>query len=199
MSSKIKTGLLFGSFNPVHTGHLIIAGYMQQFTDLGEIWFVVSPHNPLKEKVQLLDDRLRLQMVKKAIAGNPNFKVTDIEFNLPKPSYTIDTLEKLKADHPKHNFVLITGTDIFEEFHKWKAHKTLIENFTFYVYNRPGFEAGAFANHPNVTIFDAPLLEISSSFIRKAIKKGKDVRYMLPAVVWEMIVENKLYQKSITP
>jgi nicotinate-nucleotide adenylyltransferase len=194
MYSTNKTGLFFGSFNPLHIGHLIIAGYMHQFTDLEEIWFVVSPHNPLKEKTQLLDDRLRLQMMKQSIEGNPSFKVTDVEFHLQQPSYTIDTLKKLQADYLRHTFVIIAGTDIFEEFHKWKGHLTLIENFPFYVYRRPGYNAGAYARHPNVQIFDAPLLEISSSFIREAIKKGKDVRYMLPAAVWEMIDKNELYQ-----
>jgi nicotinate-nucleotide adenylyltransferase len=190
-----KTGLFFGSFNPVHTGHLIVAGYMQQFTDLEEVWFVVSPHNPLKEKQDLLDDQERLAMVKMAIDNNPELSASDIEFTMPRPSYTIDTLTKLESIHPDREFIIIAGTDIFAEFFKWKDYKLLLENHLFYIYNRPDFDAAELAKHPAVRIFKAPLLDISSTFIRQAIVEGKDVRYMLPEKVWKYIRLKGHYQK----
>jgi nicotinate-nucleotide adenylyltransferase len=190
-----KTGLFFGSFNPIHIGHLIVAGYMQQFTDLNEIWFVVSPHNPLKEKQDLLDDQERLAMVKLAIDNNPVLGVSEIEFTMPRPSYTIDTLTQLESLHPDRKFIIIAGTDIFEEFFKWKDYRLLLQNRLFYIYNRPDFEVGEFAKHPAVRIFKAPLLDISSTFIRQAIGDGKDVRYMLPEKVWKYICLKGHYQK----
>ncbi len=190
-----KTGLFFGSFNPVHTGHLIVAGYMQQFTDLDEVWFVVSPHNPLKEKQDLLDDQERLAMVKMAIADNPSLQLSEIEFSLPRPSYTIDTLTKLEFIYQDREFVIIAGTDIFAEFFKWKDYRLLLKNHLFYIYNRPDFEAAKFAEHPSVKIFKAPLLDISSTFIRKAIGEGKDMRYLLPENVWKYIRLKGHYRK----
>lgn len=189
-----KTGLLFGSFNPIHIGHLIIAAYMQQFTDLEEIWFVVSPHNPLKEKKDLLDDQERLAMVKMAIDNNPIFSACEIEFSMPRPSYTIDTLNQLESIHPDREFVIIAGTDIFEKFHKWKDYKLLPEKYFFYIYNRPACDAGEYVHHPSVHIFDAPLLDISSTFIREAIKNRKDVRYMLSEKVWKYIQVKGFYR-----
>jgi nicotinate-nucleotide adenylyltransferase len=190
-----KTGLFFGSFNPVHIGHLIVAGYMQQFTNLEEVWFVVSPQNPLKEKQDLLDDQERLAMVKMAIDNNPELSACEIEFELPRPSYTIDTLNKLESMHPEREFIIIAGTDIFAEFFKWKDYMELLKNHLFYIYNRPDFDAAEFAGHPAVRIFKAPLLDISSSFIRQATGEGKDVRYMLPDKVWKYIRLKGHYQK----
>jgi nicotinate-nucleotide adenylyltransferase len=190
----IKTGLFFGSYNPVHIGHLIIAGYMQQFTDVDEVWFVVSPQNPLKEKTSLEKDHQRLLMVQQAIEDDPRLSVTDVEFSMPRPSFTIDTLGRLTQLYPDRNFLLIAGSDIFDEFHKWKDHKKLLDDFSFYIYNRPGYDAGKYASISSVKVFQAPLLEISSTFIRQAIKDGKDVRYMLPAKVWKYIGEQGLYK-----
>jgi nicotinate-nucleotide adenylyltransferase len=192
---KIKVGLLFGSFNPVHIGHMIVAGYMHQFTDLEKVWFVVSPENPLKDKRQLLGDHHRLMMLKTAIEDNPALGVTDIEFKMPRPSYTIDTLTWLSERYPDYEFVIIAGTDILGSLTRWKNYRVLLEFFKFYIYNRPGFDKGEFASHPSIRYFDAPLLEISSSFIRQAIAAGKDVRYMLPPRIWEYICEMHFYEK----
>lgn len=192
---KQKTGLFFGSFNPVHTGHMIVAAYMREFTDLEQVWFVVSPQNPLKDKNSLLADHHRLMLLKTAIENDPAFRVSDIEFKMPKPSYTIDTLTWLSEKYPDREFVLIAGTDILESFHKWKNYQVLLEFYSVYIYSRPGFDAGKYSRHPSIKFFDAPMMEISSSFIRNAISKGKDVRYMLPPGVWEYIREMHFYEK----
>jgi nicotinate-nucleotide adenylyltransferase len=192
---KIKTGLFFGSFNPVHIGHLIVAAYMREFSDLDQVWFVISPHNPLKKKSTLLADHHRLMLVKTAIEDDPKFRACDIEFKMPRPSYTIDTLTYLDEKYPGHRFVLIAGTDILATFHKWKNFRVLLEQYQIYIYSRPGYNAGDFAGHPSINFFNAPLMEISSSFIRQAIKNGKDVRYMLPPKVWQYIREMHFYEK----
>jgi len=190
-----KTGLFFGSFNPIHIGHLIIAEYMLEFTDLDQIWFIVSPHNPLKERKTLLADHHRLTLVKIAIEDNPRMKASDIEFKMPKPSYTMDTLTYLKEKYPNKDFVLIAGTDIFPSFHKWKNYKEILSNYKIYVYSRPDHDIGFYTNHPKVKIFNAPLMEISSSFIRNAIKNGKNINYMLPEKVSKYICEMHFYEK----
>jgi nicotinate-nucleotide adenylyltransferase len=190
-----KVGLFFGSFNPIHTGHMVIAGYMLNFTDLDEVWMVISPHNPLKEKKTLLADHHRYAMVQTAIEDHPRIRACNIEFKMPKPSYTIDTLVRLEEKHPDHQFVLIAGTDIFPTFHKWKNYETLLENYKFYIYQRPGFESGQFASHPHVMIFEAPVMEISSSFIRQAILNGRDIRYFVPDKVYDYIREMHFYEK----
>lgn len=191
---KKKIGLFFGSFNPIHIGHLIIAEYMLEFTDLAEIWFVISPHNPLKEKKTLLDDHHRLAMVNIAIEDNYNFRASSIEFKLPRPSYTIDTLAHLYDRYPDKDFVLIMGTDSLSSLKKWKNYKQLLEYYTMYLYPRPGDDGGEFRNHSNVKLFEAPLMEISSSFIRKAVRAKKNVRYMLPPKVYEYIKEMHFYE-----
>ena len=191
---KQKTGLFFGSFNPVHIGHLIVAAYMRDFTDLEQVWFVVSPQNPLKDKNSLLPDHHRLMLLKTAIENDPGLRVSDIEFKMPKPSYTIHTLTWLAEKYPDKEFVLIAGSDILESFHKWKNYEVLLEFYSVYIYNRPGSVPGKYLNHPSIKFFDAPLMEISSSFIRNAIGNGKDVRYMLPPGVWEYIKEMHFYE-----
>ncbi|PKP32877.1 MAG: nicotinic acid mononucleotide adenylyltransferase [Bacteroidetes bacterium HGW-Bacteroidetes-17] len=190
-----KTGLFFGSFNPIHIGHLVIAEYMVENTDLEEIWFVVSPQNPLKEKKSLLADNHRWYMVNLAIENDARFKAIDIEFHMPRPSYTIDTLTRLNEKYPNNVFVLVTGSDIFKNFHKWKNHDTLINQFPFYVYNRPNFRLGSYENHPQVKLFDAPQMEISSSFIRNSIKEEKEIQYMLPPQIDKYIKEMNFYKK----
>ncbi len=192
---KQKTGLFFGSFNPIHTGHMIVASYMREFTDLDQVWFLLSPQNPLKDKKNLLADHHRLMLVKTAIEDDSGFMVSDIEFKMPKPSYTIDTLTWLSEKYPDKELVLITGTDIFSNFHKWKNYQVLLEYYSMYVYNRPGYDVGEYSNHPSVKLFNAPLMEISSSFIREAIRYKKDVRYMMPAKVWQYIREMHFYEK----
>jgi nicotinate-nucleotide adenylyltransferase len=191
---KIKTGLFFGSFNPIHTGHLIIASHLAEHSDLKEIWFVVSPHNPLKTKKSLLADHHRLALVDIAIEDDDRFRSSNIEFYMPQPSYTIDTLVRLEEKHPNHEFILIAGSDIFPTFHKWKNYEQLLESYRIYVYNRPGYSLGKYLDHPSIRLFHAPLLQISSSFIRKSIKEGKDVRYLMPERVREYVREMHFYE-----
>lgn len=166
---------------------MIIASYIHQFTDLEEVWIVVSPKNPLKPELELLEEEERLKMAQLAVEHNPSLKVCDIEFYLPKPSYTIDTILRLESDHPGRQFVIIAGTDIFKDLHRWKEWENLISGYQFYIYNRPEYDAGDFANHPSVKIIKAPLLDISSTFIRKALSNGYDIRYMLTEKVWGYI------------
>ena len=177
----MKVGLLFGSFNPIHIGHLAIANYMVAKTDLEQVWLIVSPHNPLKEKKSLADGKKRLAQVKKAIGRNSKIKVSDVEFKLPQPSYTITTLGVLKNKYPKHKFVLIIGSDNLGLLRRWKEYEKILIGYKIYVYPRSGSEGGKFKSHRNVKFFDAPLLDVSSTFIRQAIKKGKDIIHLLPA------------------
>lgn len=195
MGNSKKTGLFFGSFNPIHIGHMILAEYMVEHTDLEEIWFIVSPLNPLKEKKGLLADYHRLAMVNIAVEDDARMRSSNIEFTMPQPSYTIDTLAYLGEKYPDRKFVLIGGTDILPSFHKWKNYELLLENYSIYIYNRPKYDKGEYAGHPNIKFFEAPLMEISASFIRHAIKNGKDIRYMLPPKVYEYIIEMHFYEK----
>jgi len=204
----MKVGLYFGTFNPIHVGHLVIANYMVDYTDLDEVWLVVSPHNPLKQKSTLLADIHRLAIVQEAIENNDKLKASDIEFKLPKPSYTATTLAYLKDKHPTHQFSLIMGEDNLRTLHKWKNHEVLIANYQFYVYPRVltiqeqsedelanNVKDYPYQYHPNVTICkDAPLMKISASFIRKAILEGKDVRYLLTQPVMKYIDEMNFYK-----
>ena len=190
----MKIGLFFGSFNPIHIGHLAIANYMVEFTDLDKVWFVISPHNPLKQKKTLLTDIHRLQMVRLAIEFDNRFKASSIEFDLPQPSYTINTLTYLKEQYPENEFILIMGSDGLSTFHKWKNYKQLIANYQRYVYPRPDTEAEYLQNLENGKVVEAPLIEISSTFIREAIADGKDVRYFLPEKVWQYIDEMNFFR-----
>lgn len=190
-----KTGLLFGSFNPIHNGHLILASYMVAFTDLDEVWFVISPQNPLKEKNTLLVDYHRLALVRLAVEDHSKMKAEDIEFKMPKPSYTIDTLTWLNEKYPDRSFIVICGTDIFQSFNKWKNYKQLIDQYSLYVYPRPGFDLGEYSGNPHITMFDAPNMEISSSFIRKGIREKKDMQFWMPQKVYEYILEMHFYEK----
>jgi len=167
---------------------------MVENTDLDEVWFVVSPHNPLKEKNTLLADHHRLAMANLAIEDDPKLKSCNIEFNLPQPSYTIDTLTYLQEKYPQHRFVLISGTDIFPTFHKWKNYQELLRQYQLYIYNRPGYNPGEYADHESISFFQAPLMEISASFIRQSIKEGKEVKYMLPEKVNTYIQEMHFYE-----
>jgi nicotinate-nucleotide adenylyltransferase len=190
----MKTGLFFGSFNPVHVGHMIIANYMVEFTDLDQVWLVVSPHNPLKEKKTLAPDYDRLHLVNLAVEDNPKLRASDIEFHLPKPSYTIDTLIYLQEKYPKREFVLIMGGDNLGTLHKWKNCDILLRDYQIYVYKRPAYELGEFADHPHVHLFDAPLLEISASFIRRCAKEEKSIRYLVPDAVFSYLEDNPMYR-----
>lgn len=189
----MKIGLYFGTFNPVHIGHMIIAQYMLAYSDLQEVWFVVTPHNPFKEKQTLLDDRQRLHMVHLAIGDHYNLRASDIEFGLPQPNYTINTLAHLLEKHPEKEFSLIMGQDNLGGFHKWKNHDRILEICDLYVYPRLDAGPSQFDNHPKVHHIDAPVMQLSSTKIRQAVKAGKDVSYMLPPSVWEYMEKCGFY------
>jgi nicotinate-nucleotide adenylyltransferase len=197
----IKTGLYFGSFNPVHIGHLAIAGYMTEYAGLDQVWFVVSPHNPLKKKETLLADHHRLYMTELAVWNNDHLKAIDIEFKLPAPSYTIDTLAHLKEKYKNNEFVLVMGEDNLYTLHKWKNVKTLVENYSLYVYPRPGaiqpphVLLEELLAKADIHFVNAPLMELSSTFIRNGIKAKKDMSYFLPHAVWKYIKEMHFYEK----
>jgi nicotinate-nucleotide adenylyltransferase len=191
---KKRVGLFFGSFNPIHCGHLVLANYMLSFTPIQELWFVVSPQNPLKEKNSLLHQNQRLHLVNLAIEHCSAMKVSNIEFSLPQPSYTIHTLAHLKEKYPDYQFSLIIGSDNLLSFHKWKNYEEILKNYELLVYPRPGFNENPFPNNPNVKLTEAPLMELSSTFIRKAIKEKKDVRFFLHPAVWEYIDEMNFYR-----
>ena len=191
----MKIGLFFGSFNPVHLGHMVLANYMLEYTDLDKVWFIVSPHNPHKEKKSLLAEHHRLQLVNIAIGDNTHLKASDIEFKLPQPSYTITTLTYLKEKYPNDTFVLMMGADNLSNFHKWKNYEEIIKNHELYVYPRVKSERCDLQNHPQVKLVAAPIIEISSTNIRNAIKDKKDVRYFIPSGVWEYIKEMHFYEK----
>lgn len=194
VTRQIKTGLFFGSFNPIHIGHLMIAAYMADYTDLREVWFVVSPQNPLKERSTLLADHHRMALVNLAIEDDRRFKASNIEFKLPRPSYTIDTLTYLQERHPDRELVPIIGSDNLSSFHKWKNQEVLTDLYQFYVYPRPGSEKSQFDEHPSFRFIDAPLITLSSSFIRQGIKEGKDMRYYLPEKVCNYVQEMNFYR-----
>ena len=195
----MKVGLFFGSFNPVHAGHMILANYMLAYTELDQIWFVISPHNPLKKKSSLLHERHRLQLVTLAIGDNTKLKASDIEFTLPQPSYTVNTLIQLREKYPNLDFALIMGEDNLQNFHKWKDYEEILKQHELYVYPRYSIEPGGglpeVLNHPSVKRIAAPLVEISSTSIRQAIMEKKDMRYYVPPAVWEYIKEMHFYEK----
>lgn len=188
----MNIGLYFGSFNPIHTGHLIIANHIVEHTGLDKIWFVLSPHNPLKESHTLLNEYDRLHLAELATGDNPKFRVSNVEFHLPKPSYTIDTLTYLKEKFPLEHFFVIMGSDSFQNLPRWKNYEKILEYHKIIVYRRPGFEITE--AHPNVTVLDAPLLEISSTYIRTQVKEGKSIRYLLPEKVAGYVIENRYYK-----
>ncbi len=194
----MKVGLYFGTFNPIHVGHLIIANHMAEHSDLEQVWMVVTPHNPLKQKSTLLDDRNRLHMVRLATEDYPKIKPSDIEFHLEQPNYTVNTLAHLKDKFPTHQFSLIMGEDNLNSLHKWKNYDYLLENYDIYIYPRISAETELkpeFKNHPRIHKIDAPIVEISSTFIRESIKNKKNVRPLLPENVWEEIDYNNFYKK----
>ena len=190
----MKIGLFFGSFNPIHTGHLIISNTVYEYTDMDEIWFVVSPLNPFKRNSKsLIHEFDRIDMVERAIEDQPHFKAKDIEFHLPKPNYTINTLIYLEEKHPGSEFKLIIGEDNLANFARWKNYNLILENYGLIVYPRPDTKESSIKNHRNVSIVKAPKLDISASFIRKSIKLGKSIKYLVPEKVIEFIKDRKLY------
>ncbi|WP_256002976.1 nicotinate (nicotinamide) nucleotide adenylyltransferase [Pedobacter deserti] len=190
----MKTGLFFGSFNPIHTGHLVIANYMAGFTGLKEVWLVVSPHNPLKKRSNLANMYDRLEMARLATENSEQLKVSDIEFGLPQPSYTIDTLTYLRERYPGKDFVLIMGADNMASFKKWKNYELLLRDYQIFVYPRPGADLSVWKGHPSVTITDTPQMDISSTFIRNAIKEGRNVQFFVPDSVLDFIDGKQMYR-----
>ncbi len=196
MLQNKKIGLYFGTFNPIHVGHLIIANHLAEHSDLDQIWMVVTPHNPLKEKSTLLSDAHRLEMVHLATENYPKIKPSDFEFKLPQPNYTVNTLAHLQDKYPKNEFSLIMGEDNLKNFHKWKNYESILENHEIYVYPRISndLENLEFKNHPKIHIVNAPIVEISSTFIRESIKNGKGIQPLLPNKVWEYIDKCGFYK-----
>lgn len=192
----MKIGLYFGSFNPIHVGHLIIANHILNTEILDEVWFVVSPQNPFKNAAGLLNEQHRLTLVKIAIEGESKLKASNIEFKMPKPSYTIDTLISLEEKYPLHNFSIILGSDGYQNIEKWKNYKQIIINYNIYIYLRPSFEVRIDLPN-NIKIVSAPLLEISSTQIRKNIKEGKSIRYLVTDDVMKEIELKGYYTSSL--
>ena len=189
----MKIGLFFGSFNPMHIGHKIIASYMAEFSDLEKVFFVVSPKNPLKKKESLLDQHQRLMIIRMEVEDSPKLQVSDIEFSMDQPSYTIDTLMRLKAKHPENEYTLIMGADNLKNFHKWKNYEQILEDYSIYVYPRQGIKIDH--SHKNIHIVeDVPQMDISASFIRDSIQKKKDVSYLIPEKAWHYIDEMIFYK-----
>jgi nicotinate-nucleotide adenylyltransferase len=189
-------GLFFGSFNPVHVGHMIIANYIAQAGNVDEVWMIVSPHNPLKDKTSLANDHERLHMVNLAIGDNTKIKASNIEFSLPKPSYTIDTLSYLQDKYPDNTFTVIMGGDNLATLHKWKNYEVILANYHILVYSRPSYDLGELKNHSKVTIVDAPLLELSASYIRECIQKGKSIQYLVPDAIYKYLDGSNLYRSN---
>jgi|SRR5690554_2637377 len=196
MRLKREIGIFSGSFNPIHNGHLMIANYMYEFTYLQEVWLVVTPHNPLKSTKEMLDEQARLKMAQLATEKYQNIKISDVELKMPKPSYTINTLEKLTADHPDCNFTLIIGGDNWTSFDKWKNYKKILENYKILIYPRQGEDILIpELLKETVTLTNAPVVEISSTFIRESLKRGNDMRAFIPPEVYEFIEKEKLYKE----
>lgn len=184
----MKIGLYSGSFNPVHHGHVMLANYLVEFSDLDELWFVVSPQNPFKKKEDLMDDNDRLKMVELALEGDPRMKASDIEFTMPQPSYTINTLRALSEQHPGDQFVFICGMDSLEGLPRWKEAQAILDNYELLVFPRKGYDGGELIHHPHVSILETPVIEVSSTFIRNSMRAGKDVRHFMPAKAYEYLV-----------
>lgn len=192
----MKIGLYFGSFNPIHNGHLIIANYLVQHTELEQVWFVVSPQNPLKKAGSLLNEYHRLYMAQISVEEEPALKVSDIEFRLPRPSYTIDTLTYLDEKYPSHEFALIMGSDSFQNLPSWKNYQQILSRYPVYVYERPAHAPVNIYPEARITFLHAPLLEISSTYIRNNVKEGKSIRFLVPDKVRNEIEQNGYYRNQ---
>jgi len=189
-----KVGIYSGSFNPIHHGHVMLANYLVEFSDLDALWFVVTPQNPLKKKDDLLEDDERLKMVQLAVGDDPRFCVSDIEMHLPTPSYTINTLTKLSEQYPDCQFVFICGMDSLQNLRRWREYQKILDNYEILVFPREGYDGGELLDCPSVTVLKTPVLEISSSFIRQCIKEGRDVRHFMPEKAFLYMKENHFYE-----
>ncbi len=194
MGPQNKIGLFFGTFNPIHMGHMIVANVMLESTDIDRIWFIVSPQSPFKKRSNLLHEFDRIEMVRAAVYENYKMNVSDVEMHLPKPSYTIDTLTYLTEKHPDKRFVLIIGEDNLHGFNRWKNSDKILENFELYVYPRPVSLASDLIKHEKVTLIDAPKIDISATFIRNFVKEDKSIQYLVPQPVADMIFDKKFYR-----
>ena len=189
-----KVGIYSGSFNPIHHGHVMLANYLVEFSDLDELWFVVTPQNPLKKKEDLLDDDERLKMVQLAIGDDPRIRVSDIEMHLPTPSYTINTLTALGEQYPDCEFVFICGMDSLQNLKNWREYQKILDNYELLVFPREGYDGGELVNYPSVTVLKTPILEISSTFIRQCVKEGRDVRHFMPEKAFIYMKERGFYE-----
>ena len=189
-----KVGIYSGSFNPIHHGHVMLANYLVEFADLDELWFVVTPQNPLKQKEELLDDDERLKMVQLAIGDDPRFHVSDIEMHLPRPSYTINTLTALSDQCPDCKFFFICGMDSLQNFKNWREYQKILDNYELLVFPREGYDGGELINYPSVTVLKTPIIEISSTFIRQCIKEGRDMRLFMPEKAFAYLKEQRFYE-----
>ena len=189
----MKVGLFFGSFNPIHMGHMIVAQVIRELTEIEEIWFIVSPQNPFKKNKNLLHEFDRIDMVRAAISDDYYFRASDIEFNMPRPSYTVDTLTYLSEKHPNHEFKLVIGEDNLSSFHKWKNYQVILENYGLIVYPRPNSEPSDLV-HEKVQLVNAPQIDISATLIRQMIRDGKSPKYLIPEAVINLINAKKFYQ-----
>ena len=190
----MKIGLYSGSFNPIHHGHVMLANYLVEFSDLDALWFVVSPQNPLKRKADLLDDVERLKMVELAIGDDPKMRASDVEFSMPQPSYTINTLRALSKQYPDNHFVFICGMDSLQGLPRWKEYQAILDDYELLVFPRKGYDGGDFIHHPHVTVLETPVIEVSSTFIRNCLKEGKDVRHFMPEMAYRYMAEKGFYR-----
>ena len=186
----MKIGLYSGSFNPVHHGHVMLANYLVEFSDLDELWFVVSPQNPLKKKEDLMKDEDRLKMVELALEGDARLKASDIEMSLPLPSYTINTLRALSKQHPDDQFVFICGMDSLQGLHRWREYQAILDGYELLVFPRKGYDGGELIHHPHVKVLETPVIEVSSTFIRNSMKEGKDVRHFMPEKAYQYLISS---------
>ncbi|NDW09865.1 nicotinate (nicotinamide) nucleotide adenylyltransferase [Dysgonomonas sp. 520] len=191
----MNIAIFSGSFNPIHIGHLILGNFVTEFTEIDEVWYLVTPHNPLKDSIDLLNESLRYEMAKMALRGYDKLKASDFEFNLSRPSYTIQTLDALREAYPQHRFSLLIGADNWSVFDQWKDYQSIVENYKIYVYPRLGSRISIMPKFRNrVEALDSPIVEISSTFIRENIVNGKDMRVFLPTDVYDFIIEKGLYR-----
>lgn len=185
----IKTGIFGGSFNPIHIGHLALANFLCEYSELDEVWFMVSPQNPLKQQNELMDDQFRLKLVQAAIKGYPRFAASDFEFKMPRPSYMVNTLQQLSQSYPDREFHLIIGADNWHSFPRWKSPEVILEKYHLLIYPRRGYDVDEKSLPPSARLIQTPLLEVSSTFIRESMAQGKDVRYFLHPEVFRLLIQ----------